>query len=128
MRLSYDIDPSAAQARITGHGQLTMAQMLAVVDQVAEDARFRSHYTVVYDIRDVDYAAQLDDGDAFATTLKRREANFQNRIALVVPESLHLLARLYCVVARVAGVDRIQCFTDMEEALTWCRESPLLRD
>jgi len=125
MGLDYTIDPSAAQVSVVGSGHLSMSQMLAVVERVAEDPRFRSQYTVIYDIRRSDYAARLEDGDAFAATLKRREASFQNRFALVVPESLHMLARLYCVVASVAGVDRLKCFTDMEAAAAWCRESRL---
>jgi hypothetical protein len=125
MGLTYNIDASAMQVRIVGSGPLTMAQMLAVVDRVAEDPLFRSLYTVIYDIRRVDYTAQLEDGDAFAAALKHREASFQKRFAIVVPEYLHVLARLYCLVASVAGVDRLKCFTEMEEAVTWCRESPL---
>jgi hypothetical protein len=122
MGLSHDMDPSEALVRVVGTGALTMPQMIAAVDRAAEDPRFHSDFAVVFDIRAGDYVPELDDGQAFAAALGRREEAFQGQFALVVPEHLHFLARLYCVVAEVAGVDRMKAFTDIDEALAWCRQ------
>ena len=120
MGLRYEIDLAAARVQIIGTGRLSMPAMIAVVDEVAMDPRFDTHFTVIFDIRDADYTAELNDGDAFVTALNRREADFQNRFALVVPGSLLVLAKLFCLLAQVSGIDRIQCFTDIGLAQTWC--------
>ena len=120
MELRYDIDSSSAHVQITGAGRLSMPAMIAMVDEVAMDPRFRSHFAVIFDIRAADYTAELNDGDAFVAALKRRDQDFQSRFALTVPESLHVLAKLFCLLAQVSGIDRIQCFTDIEEARKWC--------
>jgi len=125
MGLSYDIDQAAEQVRIVGTGRLTMPEMFNMVDQAADDPRFRSNFTVVFDIRSAGYTAEMQDGEAFVAALRRRDADFRNRFALVVPESLHVLAKLFCVLARVGGVDRMECFVEMDKALAWCRNSPL---
>lgn len=52
--------------------------------------------------------------------MKRRQNDFQGKIALVVPEHLHFLGRLYTVLAAVGGIDRMRCFTVIEEARQWC--------
>jgi len=120
MGLSYDIDVEKALVCIVGTGSLSMPAMIAAVEDVANDPRFCSHFTVVFDLRGGDYTPELQDGDAFAAELRRRKKDFQNRFAVVVPESLHFLAKLYCVLANVGGFDRMQCFTDMAEARSWC--------
>lgn len=120
MALRYEIDPVAAHVRLVGTGPLTMPAMLAAVEAIATDPRFESRFTVLFDMRDADYTAELSDGDAFVTTLKRRQADFQNRFAILVPAHLHFLARLYSVLATAGGFDRMQCFTDLQEAQAWC--------
>jgi len=120
MSLSYTIDPEYEHIRITGLGPLTMPSMIAVVDAVAEDIRFDSSFSVVFDLTRADYTAELSDGDAFVSALKRRLEDFQGKFALAVPESLHFLAQMYCVMARLGGFDRMQCFTDLDETKKWC--------
>jgi hypothetical protein len=119
--LSYDIDPQEGHVRIVGTGTVSMPSMIAVVERAAADPRFRSRFTVVFDLREAQYTAELSDGDALAAVLKEKRTDFQNRFALVVPESLHVLARLYCVLAGMGGFDKIRCFTDLREAREWCR-------
>lgn len=121
MSLQHEIDMQEEQVRILGTGTLSMPEMVASVDQVAADPRFRSHFTVILDLRQANYTAELDDGDTFAAALKRKQRDFQNKFALVVPEPLHILARLYCALASVGGISRMKCFTDMEKARFWCR-------
>lgn len=120
MGLHYTIDTAAAHVRITGTGPLSMPEMTAAVDQVAADPRFDSHFSVILDIRDAHYTAQLNDGDEFVAALRRREADFQNLFVLVVPDSLHFLGTLFCLLAKASGVDRMRCFTSIEEALESC--------
>jgi hypothetical protein len=119
MGIGYSIDPSRAQVDVMGTGRLTMPEMIAVVDQIADDPQFCSDFPVVFDIRDADYRAELDDGNEFVAALDRREGAFQKRFALVVPESLQPLATLFCLLAEVKGIDRVKCFTDMREAHEW---------
>jgi hypothetical protein len=102
-----------------GTGRLTMPEMIAVVDQIADDPRFRSDFPVLFDIRDAEYTAELNDGNEFVAALDRRESAFQKRFALVVPPSLQLLGTLFCLLAQVKGVDRMKCFTDMRDANEW---------
>ncbi len=90
-----------------------------MVDQIADDPRFRSDFPVVFDIREAEYTAEINDGNVFVAALERRERAFQMRFALVVPESLKVLATLFCLLAQVKGIDRIKCFTDMPEAHAW---------
>ena len=124
MGLRHEVELAAGHVRIIGTGRLTMPEMIAAVDAVAEDPRFCSHFTVTFDIREGDYTAEMDDGDMFVAALKRREADFQNRNALVVPPSLRVLGRLFCLLAQVSGLDRFQSFTDMAEARAWCARAP----
>jgi hypothetical protein len=122
MPLSYDIVDQAPQVRIVGDGVMTMPGMIAVIAQVAADARFQSNFTVTFDLRKARYTAELADGEALAAVLRQKKTDFQNRFAVVVPESLQLLAKLYCLLAAVGGFEPIQCFTDMGKAEAWCRE------
>jgi hypothetical protein len=124
MPLRYDIAPAETHVRITGTGSLTMPEMIAVVNAVAEDPRFNSHYTVIFDISNAEYTAELSDGEAFVAVLKRRMNDFKNRFALLVPQHLQFLAKLYSVLASTGGFDRMQCFTELKEAEAWCRTSP----
>jgi len=120
MALHYDIDAGAGCVRIAGAGPLSMTEMVAMVDTVAEDARFRPHYGVIFSLLNATYAADLPDGDIFADALKRRQKDFQGPFALVVPPGLHVLAQLFCVMARTGGFDRMRCFLDAAEAEDWC--------
>ena len=123
MGLLYGIDPTQGHVRISGTGALKMAEMIAAVEQVAEDPRFCPQFTVILDLRNADYAAELKDGNAFVGVLKRRQSDFLNRFALLVPESLHFLAQLYCVLADTGGFDRMQCFRSIDAAEEWCKAS-----
>jgi hypothetical protein len=120
MGLSYDIDSAREHVRIVGRGQLTMPEMIAVVERVAGDPRLLPHFTAILDIRDAEYTADLNDGDAFVEGLKRTEKYFQNRFVLLVPESLHFLGTLFCLLAKASGVDRMKCSMKIEEAEAWC--------
>jgi hypothetical protein len=120
MGLRYEIDARGTSARIVGTGILTMPEMIASVDQLTADGRFQPHFPVVVDFRDIDYNADLNDGDEFVAALKRLEPLLQNKMALVVPEHLQLLATLFCLLAKMGGMDRMKCFTSLKEALDWC--------
>lgn len=123
MAMRYSIDTAAGRVHIRGVGTLTMPAMIAAVDEVAADREFCSQFTLVFDISGGNYTAELDDGDAFVNLLKRRQDDFRGRLALVVPDSLVVLANLYCLLARVAGIDRMRSFTDVQEAERWCDAS-----
>jgi hypothetical protein len=120
MSLTYAIDAQKKHVRIIGEGPLVMPAMIAVVDQAAEDPRFSSSYSVIFDLTHAVYTAELSDGEAFVAALKRRLPDFQDKFALAVPPELHFLAQMYCVLAKVGGFDRMQCFTDLDEACRWC--------
>jgi len=120
MPLGYEIVSQTPQVRVVATGAVSMSEMIAIFDRVADDHRYSPHFTLTFDMRAASYTAQLSDGDALVAVLKRRSAEFQNRLALVVPESLHLLGRLYCTLVSVGGFDRIRCFTDMDQAEAWC--------
>ncbi len=119
MGIRYSIDPSRALVQVIGRGRITMTEMTAAIDQIADHPQFRSDFPVVFDIRDAEYTAEINDGNEFVAALDRRESAFQKRFALVVPQSLQVLATLFCLLARVKGVDRIRCFIDMREAHEW---------
>lgn len=123
MPLSYTIADQEQQVVITGDGAVTMAGMIAFVEQVAVDPQFRPHYTVILDLRTADYAADMEDGEKLAATLKLKRTDFQNKFAVVVPDTLYLLAKLYCVMSRLGGFEKIQCFTDLDQARAWCRST-----
>lgn len=108
---------------ITGNGAVTMAGMIAFVEQVAADPRFRPQYTVILDLRRADYAADFEDGEKLAASLKRRRTDFQNKFAVVVADELYLLGKLYCVMSRMGGFEKLQCFKDLDQARAWCRSS-----
>ncbi len=97
-----------------------MPEMIAVVDAIAEDPEFNSDYSVIFDLRKANYTAELRDGDDFVSALKRRIPDFQNKFVLVVPKHLHVLAKLYSVLATVGGFDQMKCFLDLDEASDWC--------
>ena len=120
MPVHYKIDPGDAHVRVTGTGPLSMPAMIAEIERVAADARFCSDFTIIFDLRAVEYSAELNDGGTLAAVLKQKKTDFRNRFALVVPQRLHFLATLYCELAHVAGFDRIRCFTEMGEAREWC--------
>jgi len=120
MTLRYEINPTDKVVHVIGTGMLPMPEMIAIVDEVAEDPVFQSDFCMLFDLREADYTAELKDGDAFVSALKRRMDDFQNKFALIVPEHLHFLAKLYSVLAEVGGFDRMQCFIDFNEARRWC--------
>jgi hypothetical protein len=119
MGIRYSIDASRALVHVIGTGRLTMPEMIVVVDQIADDPRFRSDFPVLFDIRDTEYTAELNDGNEFVAALDRRESAFQKRFALILPPSLQLLGTLFCLLAQVKGIDRIKCFTAMRDAHEW---------
>jgi hypothetical protein len=118
--LTYTIYPESRMVHAIGIGQLKMPAMIDVVDAIAEDPAFHSDYCVLFDLRNADYRAELSDGDAFVTALMRRKEFFQSKFALIVPEHLHFLAKLYSVLAATGGFDRMKCFTDIKAAREWC--------
>ena len=123
MSIQYSIVPSELQVRVAGEGRVTMPEMIGVVDRIACDPRFRSEFTVIFDIREADYTAEIEDGNEFVAALDRRESAFQKRFALVVSESLQPLATLFCLLAHAKGIHRIKSFTGVQEACDWVRES-----
>ena len=98
-----------------------MSDVITVIEQVATDPHFRSDFTVIFDLLNARYTAQVSDGDALVSVLKQKRNHFKNKSAAVVPESLHNLAKLYCLLANVAGFGKIRCFTDLREAQQWCK-------
>jgi len=124
MPIDYEISADAPQVRVVATGPVSMAEMIATIRKVAVDPDFRPSFTVTFDLRAATYTAELPDGDALASVLRQKKGNFQNRFAVVVPESLHVLGRLYCALAAVGGFDRIRCLTSMEQAEAWCRQQP----
>ena len=123
MPLRYEIDPHAEIARVWGDGNITMPAAIATIQEVAADPLFKPHFKVVFDLRRCGYTAELKDGDELAEVLRQRKNNFQNSFAVVVPQSLHILAHLYCLLSKMAGFDKIMAFTDMSEAEQWLRSS-----
>lgn len=123
MGLSYAIVDEAPEVRVVGSGSVSMSEMIAIFQEVAEDPDFHSYYTVIFDLRTATYRAKLADGDVLSAVLNQKKTDFQKRLAVVVPESLHLLARLYCALTTLGGFDKIQCFTNMNQAQAWCRET-----
>ena len=121
MPLTYEIDPLAAHAQATAVGVVSMTAMIDVIERMAADPRYRTHFTIIFDLRVASYTAELSDGDALAAVLRQKKTDYQNRFAVVVGESLHLLARLYCLLANMAGFQLIRCFADMDEAQAWVR-------
>jgi hypothetical protein len=122
MPYQYTIDEPGRHVRVTGTGRITMESTIAVIDTVTGDPRFRPEFTLLMDLRAAEYTADLHDGDALAQVLRERRYEIANRFAVVVPESLFMLIKLYCLLANVAGYETIRCFIDAEEAERWCRE------
>ena len=120
MTISYKIHPQQQYVHVIGVGKQTMGEMIAVVDALAEDLEFNPDYSVIFDLSNGDYTAELQDGDDFVAVLKRRMPYFKNKFALVVPPHLHVLAKLYSVLAAAGGFDRMQCFLDIDQARIWC--------
>jgi hypothetical protein len=120
MPFEHVIEAERARATVTGVGAVSMASMIAAIERLAADSEFQSSFTVIFDLRKTQYEADLADGDALAAVLRQRRGRFANRFAVVVPESLLFVARLYCLLADMAGFDHIRCFIDMEEAHAWC--------
>jgi hypothetical protein len=118
--IDYTIYPEQQYAHVIGIGKQTMPEMIASVDAVADDPEFNSGYNLIFDLQDGDYTAELRDGDDFVVALKRRMPDFQNLFILVVPKHLHVLAKLYSVLAAAGGFDRMKCTVDMTEAFEWC--------
>ncbi len=122
--LSYVMHTDERTVHVIGIGQLKMPEMIAAVDAIADDPVFCSDFCVLFDLSNGDYRAELSDGEAFVTALMRRKEFFQNKFALIVPEHLHFLAKLYSVLASTGGFDRMKCFTEMAAARVWCGLAP----
>ena len=120
MAMNHCVDVGRARAYVSGVGTVTMSESIAAIEQVAADPSFQPDFTVLFDLRRVDYTADLADGDALAAALKDNKERFGRRFAVVVSDSLFLMVKLYCLLARVGGYEPIKCFTDMSEAERWC--------
>ena len=121
MPLTYDIVAESPQVRVAASEAVSMPAMIAIMEQVAADPRFRPDFSVTFDLRSATYTAELADGDALVAALRQQKGTFRGRFAVVVPKSLEILTRLYCALATAGGFDRIGCFTSMVEAQTWCK-------
>ena len=124
MAIDFTIYPERHYVHVCGTGKQTMPEMVAVVDAMVDDPEFDATHCVIFDLRNADYTAELRDGDDFAAALKRRMPDFQDRFALVVPAHLHVLAKLYSVLAAVGGFDRMKCFLEIDRAFEWCGIKP----
>jgi hypothetical protein len=121
MPVTYEINEADKRVDVFGRGELSMQEMIGVFDRIAEDARFQSSFFVIFDLREGDYTANIADGDDFVAALQRRQDYFQARCALVVPQHLRFLAKLYHLLAAARGFDRMRSFTDPETARAWCK-------
>jgi len=72
MTLAYNIDQTRRHACITGTDTVTMEGMLNVMEQVAADVQFEPHFTVILDLSEARYTANLNDGDALAAVLGKK--------------------------------------------------------
>jgi len=71
MSLSYVINPDKLNVQVVGTGKMTMPAMIEIIEEVAADPLFDSHFTVLFDLREAQYTAELADGDALAAVLTR---------------------------------------------------------
>jgi hypothetical protein len=120
MTIQYMIYHDTGYVHITGIGPQTMPEMIVIVDRLANDPDFNPSYNVIFDLRRGSYTGELSDRDDFVNALKRRIADFQSHFILLVPGNLHMLAKLYSVLAAAGGFDRMKCTTDLDEAYQWC--------
>ena len=120
MAIGYTIYPEQHYVHVIGTGKQTMPEMIATVDAVTDDPEFTPDYNVIFDLQNGDYTAELRDGDDFVVALKRRMPDFKSLFILLVPKHLHVLAKLYSVLAAAGGFDRMKCTVNMNEALEWC--------
>lgn len=119
MPVGYDIISDDMHVNVVCTEKVSMSEMISIFDEIAADSRFQSNFTVLVDLRSARYTAELADGDALASVLKEQRTDFQNRLALVVPDSLHLMARLYCALVKLGGFEKINCFRNTEDAEEW---------
>lgn len=120
MAINYTIHSAQEHVHVIGTGELLMPEMIAIVDAIAEDPAFEPSFNIIFDLLNGNYTAELRDGDDFVKTLNRRMPDFQNKFALIVPPHLHVIAKLYSVLAAVGGFDRMKCFLSLDDAFEWC--------
>ena len=119
MSSEYTIDPKEGLVRIQCVGKISMAAAIEIFERVAADAHYQPHFRVLFDVRLARYTADLNDGDELVAVLRKKDRAYQNKVAVVVPESLHIIAKLYCLLSNTAGFDRIMTFTDLDQAKAW---------
>jgi len=119
MSLEYTIDPKEGLVHIQGVGELSMPAAIAIFEKIAADTHFQSHFRVLFDVRLARYTAELSDGDELVAVLRKKDRAYQNKVAVVVPEFLHVIAKLYCLLSITAGFDRIMTFTELDQAKAW---------
>ena len=119
MPLDYTIFSDKRYVHVTAIDRQRMDDMIAVIDRLTEDPDFRGEYSVIFDLRRAGYTAELNDGDDFVKALKEHKDLFHNLFILLVPEELHVLARLFAALAAAGGFDRMRVTTELSEALRW---------
>jgi hypothetical protein len=126
--MEYSIDfgaPPHGDVTITAHGPAAAEGLVACVNELVADPRFRPGARVLIDDTDLDFTPlQAQDVRNVAQTVIRVDERLgSSRVAIVVPSTFAFgLVRMFELLAGEAKVE-VKPFYDLDDAVAWLARS-----
>ena len=117
MPYEVTIDAKARTIVITGHGRGSTAETLQLIADQQQTFREHAGFHLLYDSSAMEIDSSAIDMVKVAETLFQAPVSF-GRIAVVVPQSRELLARIFAALAHPHGV-KADVFSHVTDARRW---------
>jgi hypothetical protein len=122
MPFSINIFPSEQLVRVEAHGAINLRDCVETITNVIRHPDFNPQYRILADLRATKYEPSTMELHGLISVLSGNRAMYQNKIAVVIPDSMAQLARMVCRMAQTAGIT-IQPFTSTDSATQWLNDS-----
>lgn len=104
MSFSHVLSPSEKTARVNADGAVDVMACIAAMQTLADDDAFKPDYTVVVDLRRVEYVPDTSELFVLRSALVGLKQQFQGEITLLVSPSVLYMAQLVCLLTDAWGL------------------------
>jgi hypothetical protein len=109
--------------RKTPKGELDIDKSMRIVWEIAAAAGFHHDHNLLVDLRQTEPLSNFGDVLKVATEFAKYQGVFQNKIAVVIPNTPDRLERAQLFIEALGEVTfKIEYFTAFEEAIEWFSE------
>lgn len=117
MAYEYGYEPQDALVVLRGSGAVSMAERLAIVEQILADRSLPATASVLIDVTQVDRSNESPDVEAITNLVRKLHSRFRGRIAIVNSAVGHALVSY--LVALAIDDSSVRAFVSNTEARPW---------